>query len=352
LKVSFLLPNSGVGGGVRAIARFGNELLARGHSVRVFYRNNSVMGIIQRCKTIYTRLRYGPEYDWLDTFHGLSFGYDKLNPNTFSEDELIVSICAKTTLDAWTLPQGTGIKVLYCHGAEIENWEMMLESWRLPSPKIAMSFRLAKMMRQETKKPVLGVVQNGVDTKEYIPCVPESERTGIGTILGTSWPKDPNNTMRVMQILQQRLPGAPRYMFSSLRSHYRLGTIHFKVQPTVEEARKIYSSCKVWFLASASEGFPLPILEAMACGCAVVSTKCGGPQDVIQEGINGFLVNVSNTGAMVYRIVQLYLDEALRNRISQNALKTAQQFTWSEAADKLEQFLTSIYLEQMGSKNA
>jgi glycosyltransferase involved in cell wall biosynthesis len=315
----------------------------------VFYRNKNVKGIVRRCKAAYSRLRYGLQYDWLDTFGGSSFGYNKLDPGVFSENELVVSMCAQTTLDAWSLPGNRGIKVLHCHGAEIENWEMMLESWRLPIPKIAISSPLAEMMRQETSRPVLGVVPNGIDTEEYFPCAPEFDRTGIGTILGASRPKDPDSAMWVMRALQRQLPGVPRYMFSGMRSHYRLDTIHFRMRPTIEEARRTYSSCRVWFLTSISEGFGLPILEAMACGCAVVSTKCSGPQDVIQDGVNGFLVDVGNTGAMVHRIVQLYQDEMLRNRISQNALRTAQQFTWARAADKLEQLLISIYQEKVGS---
>jgi len=46
---------------------------------------------------------------------------------------------------------------------------------------------------------------------------------------------------------------------------------------------------------------------------------------------------------MVHKIVQLYQDEGLRNRIVQNARETVKQFTWARAADKLERLLISIY---------
>lgn len=342
LKISLLVPSRGLSGGMRSSVVVGNELLSRGHDVRIFYRNR-VLSFRRRLGRIYNRLRYGPGKDWLSTFKGPSFGYDKLDPDKFSSDEIILSMCAHTTLDLWSLPKSVGIKVIYCRGAEIENWENMLKTWKLPIPKIAVSLHLAELIKKETNQSVIGVVSNGVDTNIYFPCLPESERTGIGTILGSSRPKDPDTAIRVMRILGKRLPDVPRYMFSFARSHYRLGKIHFKRQPTVAEARKMYSSCKVWFLSSISEGCPNPILEAMACGCAVVSTDCGGPRDIIQDGVNGFLVGVGNAGAMVYKIMMLYKDDNLRERICANAMKTVQGFTWPQAVDKLEEYLYSIY---------
>jgi hypothetical protein len=236
---------------------------------------------------------------------------------------------------------------LFCHGTEIDNWDMMLESWRLAMPTIVVSPHLTEVLKREAGKSVLGVVPNGVESSEYFPCA-ESVRAGTGAILGTSYPKDPVGTMRVMRMLESRLPGTPRYLFSSARSHYPVGDIAFIRQPTPEQARRIYSSCKVWFLTSISEGFAMPVLEAMACGCVVVSTRCGGPESIIRDGVNGFLVDTGNTGAMVHKIVQIHKDEALRTHLSANAIATAKDFTWSKSAEKLEDFLTGIYKDKTG----
>ena len=341
LKISLLVPSKGLSGGMRSTVVVGNELLSRGHDVRIFYRN-TVLSFRRRLGSIYNRRRYGPDEDWLSTFKGFSFEYDKLDPDKFSSDEMILSMCAQTTLDLVDLPKNIGIKVLYCRGAEIENWEAMLKSWKLPIQKLAVSSHLADMIEKNTNEPVLGIVPNGIDTKLYFPELPDSNRIGIGTMLGTSRPKDPDTAVRVMRILEKRLPEAPRYMFSFARSHYRLGKIYFRRQPTLAEARKMYSSCKIWFLTSTLEGFPKPILEAMACGCVVISTDCGGPRDIIQDGVNGFLVGVGNTGEMVHKIITVYKDEKLCKHICVNAMKTVQKFTWVNAADKLERHLYSI----------
>jgi len=342
LKISFLLPNRGVGGGVRAVAIFGNELLSRGHDVRIFYREDRG-GFVQKGKNVYRRLKYGMAYDWLDTFRGASLRYDRLDPEQFARDELIVSMCARTTLDAAALPEEVGIKVLHCHGAEIGNWEAMLESWRLPFPKIVVSSHLIDMIQQEVGQEVIGVVPNGVDTGDYFPSIPDDRGNGIGAGFRWSLSKDPAATLRVFKVLREKLPQAPLYSYGYGKSPRVLKHVDYMHNPSVSEARRIYSSCRVWFMTSILEGFGLPVLEAMACGCPVISTKCGGPEDVIDDGSNGFLVGVGNTGALVHKILTVYNDNQLWKRLSRNAIDTARKFTWQGAAAKLEQYLFLIY---------
>jgi len=80
----------------------------------------------------------------------------------------------------------------------------------------------------------------------------------------------------------------------------------------------------------------------MACGCAVVATDCGGPREIIQDGQNGFLVNVGDVNGIVDR-VQLLLDNGdLRARFRQNAQETLDRFTWEKCVSKLEDTLEGL----------
>ena len=56
-----------------------------------------------------------------------------------------------------------------------------------------------------------------------------------------------------------------------------------------EGLRDMYRSLDVFVLTSHREGLALVGLEAMACGVPVVSTRCGGPEDYIEEGVTGYL---------------------------------------------------------------
>ena len=342
LKITFLLPGRGTAGSVRSTMRAGNELLARGHDVRIFYRDD-LPGLWNRVREFCLNVIYGFNNDWLLMFKGSSFPYNKLNADDFFSDELIIAMCTQTTLDIGNLPEEIGIKILHCRGAELYRWEEMLETWRLPVYKLAVSSRLAEMIEKEINQPIVGVVRNGVDTKEYFSTIPDSERDGVGSIFGWNKAKDPESIIDIMQILGRRLPGVSRHLFSSGKKPKGIEGVHFKRWPTLAEARRIYSSCKIWFLASISEGCPNPLLEAMACGCAVVSTDCGGPSDIIKDGVNGFLVDVGNSGAMAHKIERLYKDDKLRKQMCANAMKTVQSCSWPKAVDKLEGYLISIY---------
>ena len=63
-----------------------------------------------------------------------------------------------------------------------------------------------------------------------------------------------------------------------------------------------YSALDVYVLSSRSEGLGTSLLEAGACGCAVVSSDCGGPSDFIRHGYNGFLFPVEDDEAL-FRII-------------------------------------------------
>lgn len=68
---------------------------------------------------------------------------------------------------------------------------------------------------------------------------------------------------------------------------------------------KFFAKCRVFALSSYVEGLPNVLVEAMACGCAVVSTDCPtGPREVLQDGKYGRLVPVHSPQALADAIVQ------------------------------------------------
>jgi glycosyltransferase involved in cell wall biosynthesis len=89
-----------------------------------------------------------------------------------------------------------------------------------------------------------------------------------------------------------------------------------------------YRAAGVVLVPSAYEGLPFVILEAMQCGAAVVATRVSGHPEAIEDGANGFLVDLDDTAAMADRCVRLLKDSALRARIGRAARVTiADRFT-------------------------
>jgi glycosyltransferase involved in cell wall biosynthesis len=91
---------------------------------------------------------------------------------------------------------------------------------------------------------------------------------------------------------------------------------HVSVPETVAFQRK--AACAV-LPSRGFESFSYTALEAMACGCPLVATHCGGPTEIIEDGIDGLLVSPGRPQELGMAIERLLLDKGLRTKISVNS---------------------------------
>lgn len=86
-----------------------------------------------------------------------------------------------------------------------------------------------------------------------------------------------------------------------------------------EECRDVLRAADVFLLSSVAEGISNAALEAMACGLPVVTTDCGGMNEAVRDGIEGFLVPLRDPDAMAAALKRLADDEPLRQRMGASA---------------------------------
>lgn len=72
-----------------------------------------------------------------------------------------------------------------------------------------------------------------------------------------------------------------------------------------EDAVNILNGIDIFALPSTTEGFSLVTLEAMACGIPVVVTKSGGPEEIIENGRNGIMVDAGSAGSLSAGLIRL-----------------------------------------------
>ena len=76
------------------------------------------------------------------------------------------------------------------------------------------------------------------------------------------------------------------------------------------------------------------IVEAMACGCPVVSTKCPyGPEEIITDGLNGFLSQPCDKKELAGHIFHVLSDSELKESLIENGYKRAMEFTDIKSAE-------------------
>jgi len=97
-----------------------------------------------------------------------------------------------------------------------------------------------------------------------------------------------------------------------------------------EDLAGLYSGAKAFVYPSLYEGFGLPILEAMACGCPVITSNIGS----MKELAAGFsiLVNPQNTDSIADNILKLLKSSELRQELKIKGLKRSGEFSWEKAA--------------------
>lgn len=92
--------------------------------------------------------------------------------------------------------------------------------------------------------------------------------------------------------------------------------------------------------SSLEEGFGLPGLEAMACGCALVSTSYKGVLEYAIDSVNALLSPIKDAKSMADNVERLFENEILRKRITKNGIKTGIERSLDKSAKKFESALT------------
>ena len=110
-----------------------------------------------------------------------------------------------------------------------------------------------------------------------------------------------------------------------------------------ENVPEVLADLDVFVLASTSEGFPLVTLEAMGAGRPVVATRCGGPQEVVEDGRTGYLVPVADVAALAASISELLASPEQAAALGARArAKIESEFSVEKMIAAYEQLYTQV----------
>ena len=119
--------------------------------------------------------------------------------------------------------------------------------------------------------------------------------------------------------------------------------IHFLPFIAHHELPSAFDHCQVFAMPSRGEGFGLVFIEAMARGKPVIGGDHGGTPEIINDGVNGFLVPYGDLVQLVDRLARLLANDALRHDMGAQALaKARRDFTFSRFAFELSVILREL----------
>lgn len=128
---------------------------------------------------------------------------------------------------------------------------------------------------------------------------------------------------KVLVLLSGPARGYVRRALDSRGVPYR----YFGLVPK-ETVPRLYHACDLYAVTAREEGGPLALLEAMASGVPLVSTRVGMAPDVISDGENGLLVDVDDIESLEQAAGSLIRDRALARGLAERARLRAQEYDW------------------------
>jgi glycosyltransferase involved in cell wall biosynthesis len=201
----------------------------------------------------------------------------------------------------------------------------------------------------------IAVVPMGIELEEYKDrCSEKGRETPQKRIIfvGRFDPvKGLDNLLRAMNSVGKVLPDAQLILVGDGKERKNLESLadSLGIRDSVDFAGRLNGEKKTEYLCQAdlfvlpsiSEGFGIVILEAMACGLPVVATRVGGVPDLVEDGVNGYLVESRDFQEMAKKIILLLQNPTLHHQIATNNRKKVQGYAWENIISQLER----IYLE-------
>jgi len=112
--------------------------------------------------------------------------------------------------------------------------------------------------------------------------------------------------------------------------------------PAQKDLAAAYHHADLFVMSSRAEGFPLVLLEAMEAGLPAVSFACTGPDVIIRDGVDGFLVKQHRTEQLSRRMSELMKDEAKRQVFGSRAREVLSRFSGEKYLDAYEKLCQQV----------
>jgi len=202
------------------------------------------------------------------------------------------------------------------------------------------------------KSDKIKVIYNGIDiTNKSLLSVTESDKVNnqkdgflIGTIGRLTYQKGQDVLLKAFAIVCKSIKNVKLVILgsgeeeSNLKKLVQDGGIEDKVifENYREDFYGFIKGLDIFVLTSRFEGVPYVILEAMALGTPIISTKVGGIENVLRNNITALLIDKDNIQQIQNAIITLYNNPSLRLSLSNEAVNEIRKYSLKNMIDKVD----------------
>lgn len=227
-----------------------------------------------------------------------------------------------------------------------ENWsgpeERVKATWKMPLKKIVIARWLVEKAK-ELDEEVVAYIPNGLDFMHFCIRVPIERRepARVSMVYDPSTWKGPKDGIDALNMVKDEIPSLSAILFSKYPKGPEVPKwIEFYKNPPQEKIPQIYNSCSIFLHSSRSEGWGLPPAEAMACGCALVTSDSQGVLDYAIHQETALVSEIKNPTGLAQNILKLVKDNNLRISLAKRGNQYVQRFTWEKAMSKFQEVIT------------
>lgn len=355
MRITFISPTVNMGGGTKVIVIYAQQLMRMGHAVRIISPPPQAASFQGKLKSWLRGSGWPSDMPPPPKSHVDHSGVDhqvleSCRP-VINEDvpdgDIVIATFWVTAEWVNALAPTKGAKTYFIQGHEVFSHLPVAScraTYQLPFHKIVVSRWLENIMRTQYGDGVVDVVPNSIDRTQFFAARRGKQSVPtIGFLYSTVPLKGLEVIFESVRSVRARVPDLRIISFGSEYPTRELalpeGT-EFFFSPPQDQIRNLYARCDVWITASRSEGFNLPAMEAMACRTPVVATRTGWPEEVVDSGRNGVLVDIDDPAAIAQGVewVLSQSDQDWR-MLSSRAYETSAAGSWEASAVMFERAL-------------
>lgn len=335
MKIAIALPFINLTGGIRVMLDYANWMHGAGHDVTVLYPTWPYrFQWTRRQQWVEFRKTAAAEerVPWLNvrcTLRRIPLIQTPFVPHA----DMIIATAWPTVHDVARLPasRGTKVHVVMHHESGSGPEQRIRAIYRLPFRRLAFSHFVRRSVERQFGCVIDAVVPNGVDTTLFYP----DGDAAPDTVLFLYHPdprKGSDDGIAALTLLRQRIPRVRIRVVGTVRPERLPDWMPFEFHPDDTTLRRLYSSSTVLLYPSRYEGFGLPPLEGMACGCPSVTTDVGAVTEYASHGRDAIIVRAGDVERMADSIARILEHPKLRAQLSEEGLKTAQRWSLARVA--------------------
>lgn len=254
------------------------------------------------------------------------------------DGDCIIATAWPTAYSVARLNSQKGKKIYFIQGYEIWSGPKRLvdDSYRLPLSLVTISPWLTDIMEKRFDLIVSKQIPNGIDLDFFSFKFNEGRKKIKLLMMNHELPlKGVKDGLNVFEQLINEGVDIDITMFGKNSRKNLANNINYFQSPQPQEIVGLYQDADIFISPSYQEGWQLPPMEAMACGCAVIATEIGCIPHLF-NGKNMLTYIPGDLKSLYSHLGLLVKSENLRRSISYEGRKTIENYSWANSVDELE----------------